>query len=378
MNGWPHCKNVLVIRPDNLGDLLMSSPAIRAIKETFGCRITVLTSAMASGIAGLMADVDEVITCNLPWVKNDGAEGGEELLRLMRQLKGQAFDAAIIFTVYSQNPMPSILLAYMAGVPLRLAYCRENPYGLLTHWVPDAEPYSFIQHQVRRDLSLVAAIGAHTGDDRLLLPVNEQLHGAVLRKLAAAGIDTEKPWIVFGAGVSEEKRRYPEGLWIKTGRKLVKDHSFQLVLTGLAHEQDGIGSLAKNIGPGAFCVAGLFALAQFIELIRLSSLVVSVNTGTAHIAAATGTPVVVLYALTNPQHAPWKVRGKVLLFDVPQTARSKNEVVKFANQQWQPQGVGMIDPDEIVAAVQQTLSPLGHDDLIPEMIPLRNAFDQAL
>lgn len=169
----------------------------------------------------------------------------------------------------------------------------------------------------------MAAIGAHTGNERLLLPVHQKLHQAVLQKLAATGIDIKKPWIIFGAGVSEGKRRYPENLWIKTGQQLVKEHSFQLVLTGLAHEQDWIGSLSKNIGPGAFCVAGLFSLAEFIELIRLSSLVVSVNTGTAHIAAATGTPVVVLYALTNPQHAPWKVAGRVLLFDVTETARSK-------------------------------------------------------
>lgn len=144
MNGWPLCRNVLVIRPDNLGDLLMSSPAIRALKETFGCRITVLTSSAATGIARLIPSIDKVITYDLPWVKNNGVESPDCFMQITQQLKEQAFDAAVIFTVYSQNPMPSILLAYMAGIPLRLAYCRENPYGLLTHWVPDAEPYSFI------------------------------------------------------------------------------------------------------------------------------------------------------------------------------------------------------------------------------------------
>ena len=59
---------------------------------------------------------------------------------------------------------------------------------------------------------------------------------------------------------------------------------------------------------------------------------ISVNTGTVHIAAATQTPVIVLYALTNPQHTPWKVASKVLYFSVKEDLRSKNEVVNFVTQ----------------------------------------------
>jgi ADP-heptose:LPS heptosyltransferase len=56
-NNWQHCKHILCIRPDNMGDLLMSGPAIRALKESLGCKITVLTSSMAAGIARLMPEI---------------------------------------------------------------------------------------------------------------------------------------------------------------------------------------------------------------------------------------------------------------------------------------------------------------------------------
>jgi hypothetical protein len=68
----------------------------------------------------------------------------------VRQISEKKFDAAVIFTVYSQNPLPTVMLAYLAGIPKRLAYCRENPYQLLTDWVPDQEPYTLIKHQVRQ------------------------------------------------------------------------------------------------------------------------------------------------------------------------------------------------------------------------------------
>ena len=55
-------------------------------------------------------------------------------------LSARRFDAAVIFTVYSQSPLPAALLLLQAGVPLRLAHCRENPYGLLTQWGREREP----------------------------------------------------------------------------------------------------------------------------------------------------------------------------------------------------------------------------------------------
>lgn len=55
MKEWANCKNILCIRPDNMGDLIMSAPAIRALKESFGCTITLLTSSMAAGIVPFLS-----------------------------------------------------------------------------------------------------------------------------------------------------------------------------------------------------------------------------------------------------------------------------------------------------------------------------------
>ena len=64
-------------------------------------------------------------------------------------------------------------------------------------------------------------------------------------------------------------------------------------------------------------------------MIEKAPVVVSVNTGTIHIAAAMQTPVVVLYAQTNPQHSPWQVPHTILEYEVPEELRSKNEVIQY-------------------------------------------------
>src|SRR3954471_13334268 len=104
---WSTCKNILCIRPDNIGDLLMSSPAIRALKETFGCRVTVLTSSMAVGITDHIPGIDETLVYDVPWVKSTSPDAFHDYQLLIRTLVQKQFDAAIVFTVFSQNPLPS-------------------------------------------------------------------------------------------------------------------------------------------------------------------------------------------------------------------------------------------------------------------------------
>src|SRR5687768_8635879 len=128
MNTWASCKKILCVRPDNMGDLLMSSPAISALKETFGCSITVLTSSFAKGICRYIPEIDKVLVWDVPWVKGTEQITPEDFSRIINTVRQEAFDAAVIFTVFSQNPLPAALMLTLAGIPKRLAYCRENPY----------------------------------------------------------------------------------------------------------------------------------------------------------------------------------------------------------------------------------------------------------
>lgn len=377
MMSWKNCKKILVIRADNLGDLLMSSPAIRSLKETFGAEITVLTSSMASGVAAQIPEISSVITYDLPWVKTDKPFRTEDFFDILGTLERAHFDAAVIFTVYSQNPLPAAMLAYLAKIPRRLAYCRENPYGLLTDWVPDKEPYSLIKHQVKRDLDLTASVGATTGNERLCLTIRTELQDEVFTKLRTAGAAPEKPWLIMHPGVSEDKRKYPADRWIEAGRLLVSELGYQLLLTGTAGEKELTDGIAAGIGSGAFSIAGALSLPEFILLNHLAPLVIAVNTGTIHIAAATGTPVIVLYALTNPQHAPWKVKGKVLPFGVPESLRSRNEVIRHVYEHLFIENVPMATPAEIVAAARSVLTEPAHEP-IPELVSLRGHHEDFL
>lgn len=330
MSGWDNFKNILCIRPDNMGDLIMSGPALRKLKKGLNARITLLTSSMAAGITPFIPEIDEAIIFDLPWVKQANTEGPDALFALVERLKKNHFDAAVIFTVYSQNPLPSAMIAYQAGISRVLAYCRENPYGLITDWVPDEEPFQYIDHQVDRDLKLVNHVCNVNVGKRLSLTVNETGWPEITEKLKQTGLDNGRPWLILHAGVSEIKRQFPEELWIETALQIISK-GYQVLLTGSAGEKELVSRLQTQIGAGAFNAAGLFSIGQLITLISRASLLLSVNTGVTHIAAAVGTPLVVLYAQTNPQHTPWMVANTVIEFPVPDGLKSKNSVIRYVN-----------------------------------------------
>lgn len=336
-----------------MGDVMMSSPAMRALKQSFGSRITLLTSPAGSIVTPYLSCIDDVIVASLPWVKSDGMDGGA-LLALAETLRGRSFDAVVIFTVYSQSALPAAMLSYMAGIPVRAAYARENAYDLLTHWVPDTEPYERIAHQVERDLGLVKSLGADIEDDRLLLESDARAALTLSGKLEKLGIG--EPFIILHPGVSETKREYPEQYWMEAGKLLGEEFGMPLLVTGSSTEKALADRIVSGIGTCAVSLAGTLNLGEFIQLVGRTVCAVSVNTGTIHIAAAMQTPAVVLYARTNPQHTPWKSPFTLLPYSVPSDLRSKSPVIRHVAERLYMEEVPFPQPVEVSGAVRQLLA----------------------
>ena len=330
-----------------MGDVIMSSPAFHALKKSFNCRITLLTSAGGSLISNFIPDVDETIITDLPWVKINQPGTNTSVENLITILKIKQFDAAVIFTVYSQSALPAAMLAYMADIPERIAYCRENPYDLLTTWLPDKEPYSFIQHQVERDLKLVSSIGADINDKRLQLKFNDVVFESVKHKLGKEGITLKENYIILHPGVTEKKREYPSNLWIEIIEQLNQKTDLHIFITGTVSEQNLI-NLIINDKENVHSLAGKLSIEELINFTKHAAAVCCVNTVIAHIAAAAETPVVVLYAQTNPQHTPWCNKKSVLYFSVEENLKSKNEIIKYVNEKYYSEITKYPSPETVV------------------------------
>lgn len=314
---WQAVRRILCVRLDSLGDVLMCTPAIRALRHSLpGCHLTLLTSPSGAAVAPYIPELDAAISYRAPWMKHEEPADAEALQACAAQLAAERFDAAVIFTTYSQSPLPAAMLCHLAGIPLRLASCRENPYQLLTDWVPEREHERASRHEVQRQLDLVAHVGCATADTTLSFAVPAADASRVGTKLEEAGIDPAAPYLVLHAGASAASRRYPIRHWLVLIGMLRREPGYPIVLTGERGEADALRPLAEAWKAPTHSLVGKLELGELGALIRGSSLLITGNTGPAHIAAAVGTPLLDLYALTNPQHTPWRVAHRLLFHDV--------------------------------------------------------------
>lgn len=312
------------MRLDNLGDLLMTSPALAAIKHGLpNARLTLLGSRASAAAADHVPVIDDVIEHEAAWVKgmqDDDVPGepGVSERALIDTLAQRRFDAAVIFTVCTQSALPAALVCLLAGIPLRLAHSRENPYRLLTDWVRDTEqPVAGMRHEVRRQLDLVASVGLHAPDERLLFRYTPSDARRMRERLQAAGVEPGQPYVVVHPGASAPSRRWPPERFGLAAEAIARARGCAIVFTGSADERATIDLARAEMRTPAACLAGALALGEFGALIHGAQLLLANNTGPVHMAAALGTPVVDLYALTNPQHTPWMVASRVLSHDVP-------------------------------------------------------------
>jgi lipopolysaccharide heptosyltransferase II len=349
---WQRARNVLCVRLDSLGDVLMCTPAVRAIKQSHPERcITLLTSPGAVAATPFIPEIDAVISYAAPWTGNSEAHAAEADLTLAQALRSRRFDAAIIFTSYRQSALPAALLCHLAGIPLRLAHCRENPHHLLSDWIADPEPQQLVKHEVRRQLDLVAGVGYRTSNEKMSFAVQQTDLAWVRRRLGIAGVDAHRPWILLHTGARAASRRYPPEHWVQVMRALASTPGHDMVLTGQEDDVPMIDALRRACGAKAHSLAGELDVGQLGAAIALAALVISNNTGPAHMAAAIGTPLVDIYALTDPQHTPWQVENRLLFHDVP---------CRFCHDSVCPQRhhdcLNKIDPSRVVQAVHSLLA----------------------
>lgn len=353
-NKWRDARKLLCVRLDAMGDVLMTGPAIRALRESAPeRRITLLTSPSGASAARLLPWVDETIVYEAPWMKAPAprSDPGPDLA-MIRRLAAERFDAAAIFTVYSQNPMPAALLCYLAGIPLRLAHCRENPYQLLTDWIVETEPETRVRHEVRRQLDLAASVGCQTADERMAIRVPERARHRVQNILNEhVSHDSDCSWVVIHPGSTAPSRRYSPESFAAAARRLVVEHGVRVILTGSEAERPLIEGIQRAMGEASsLSLAGQLDLAELAALLERAPLLISNNTGPVHLAASVGTPIVDLYALTNPQHTPWETPSRVLNHDVP---------CKYCYKSVCPEGhhncLRLVDPDQVVAAAVELL-----------------------
>lgn len=305
--GFPAGRRCLAVRLDNVGDVLLAGPAIRAIAARCD-QVTVLAGPHGTAAARLLPGVAEALTWLAPWVDLDPPPVRPgELAALAGRLAERNFTEAVIFTSYHQSPLPTALLLRLAGIPRIAAISEDYPGSLLDvrHRgggdVPEAE----------RALGLARAAGFD-------LPPGDDGRLAVRRPLPPVGhLTGAGRYVVLHPGASAPARRWPVQRWAEAVAVLAS-RGRRVVLTGTPAEREltaaAAGKRCYSSGDQVIDLGGRTSLAELAAVLAGADAVMVANTGVAHLAAAVGTSVVSLFAPVVPasRWAPYRVPAVLL------------------------------------------------------------------
>jgi lipopolysaccharide heptosyltransferase II len=303
--------------------MLLTTPAFHAVKTALpAASLILLASPAGAQVGALDPDIERVLLYEAPWVDpwQELPRDSQREQQMIARLKEEQFDGAIIFTSFRQSALPAAYLCYLADIPLRAAASVDGPGSLLTtrHRHPER-----LMHEVERGLDLVGALGIHTNEDGLVLQVPLEAQQEAERYLVAQNANQRHPLVVVHPGCSMPARTYPWEMYAELIDLLVGQLGASVMVTGAKDERVLVeqvwGGVSANYRAYVSGMAGELAFPALCALLQRADLVITNNTGPMHIAAAVKTPVVALFALTNPpeQWGPWQVAHRLLFHDVP-------------------------------------------------------------
>lgn len=288
----PLPRRVAVVKPSRIGDFLCAVPALRALRHALPqAEITLITLPLLRELAARSALIDH-------YAPFPGYPGIAEQLfdpratvDFFRAQQAEQYDLALQLQGSGVNANPFTL---MLGAHATAGFVRpHDPPGRLTA----ALPLPSSGHEIERMLALTSFLGAVPQGMHSEFPLWPQDIAAAAALLAGAA----PPLIGMHVGAHDQTRRWPPACFAVVGKILQQHYGGTVLLLGAAADRPLTAQVAAELGPAARDLTGCTALATLGAVIDRLALLVSNDTGPAHIAYARRTPTVTIFGGADPQ-----------------------------------------------------------------------------
>jgi lipopolysaccharide heptosyltransferase I len=290
-------KNILIIKPSSLGDIVLALPALSALRSSFpDAKISWLIRPEFAPLLENHPHLDEIIIFDRKLLGKGwyNPRALASLLSLIRRLRRSSFDA--VFDL--QGLFRTASLCWLTGCKKRfgMATAREFAHIFYTHKVPQDKD---CVHLVDYYLRVIKDAGASKLDVQFILPQTDAAAGSIGRLLAGYGIRSGN-YAVLIPGSAHADKCWPIERFAALADKISSRFRLSIIATGSSAENSIVEKLQKLSNVPIVNLAGQTSLSELVALLRAARLVVSNDTGPGHIAAALGTPLVMMFSWSNP------------------------------------------------------------------------------
>lgn len=290
-------KNILVIKLRYIGDVLLATPALRALRERYpdAC-LAVAVNPGTEEILKWNPDADEVLVVARGTVF--------EQTKFIKNLRRRRFDCVIDLTDGDR----SAFLTRVSGAPVRIGFNEENRWrGLLYTSVVQLPPR--VLHRVERDLEALRPLGIEPKWSPPVLRVTEEdaREGDRLLAEAGVGVHGDRPLVLLQPGARYWFKAWPAERFAQLADRLADTFGCRILIGGDSSEVELAESVRKHARSAPVNLAGRTTLLQLAGILRRCDLFIGNDNGPMHMAAALGVPVVALFGPSDP--AVWGPRG---------------------------------------------------------------------
>lgn len=288
-------RRILLLRLDRLGDVVLSTPVISALRKHFPkAYIAMAVRPACEDVVAFHRDLDE-------WFVYD-KEGKHRSIaatwQFARELRRHQFDTAIVLHPSTR----SHFIPWLAGIPNRIGYDRKNSW-LLTRRVPHDKQLGR-KHEAQYTLDLLQSLGVDAKNPLPSVAVRREAHDFIVAELRKAGISPEDKLVAVHPSASCPSKRWLPERFAQVADRLIKECRTRVIV--LAGEKDAVYAhkMVEAMQQPALNLAGKLSVGQSAGLMSQCQLLLSNDSGPVHLATAVKTPVVAIFGRNQPGLAP--------------------------------------------------------------------------
>ena len=298
---------ILLVRLRQIGDVVFTTPAIRALRRKFpDAHISYIVEPAALPIVEHNPHLSDIVVAP----RQGGLRADFELVRKLRAMR---YDVAIDF---HGGPRAS-LLTWLSGAPRRIGYDVVGRSWIYTDHVRrprELRP----RHSVQNQFDLLAPLGIGPADpaiDSVEMRAGDEAAGRVRERLAAAGVTPGARLIVVHVSSNSAFRRWPAESFAAAIASLAGSvEDGRIVVTAGPSESEAVDRIIADVRARSSAAAaervlrcGEFSLAELRALVDAAALYIGGDSGPLHIASASAVPIIALYGPTLPVRShPWR------------------------------------------------------------------------
>lgn len=295
-------KRILIVRTDKIGDLVLSTPVIKAVRDAYpGSYIAALVRPYAHEVIKNNPYLDEVIT----YEKSKKGIGILKDLKFILALRKKKFDLALV--LHPKNRTHIII--FLSGISERVGYDKKLGV-LLTKKIPHIKEYG-LKHEIDYTLDIVRYVGIEPVEKKPCVYPDKDADKKIDDVFIKSGISRDDAVITMHPGSSCPSKRWKVERFAKVADTLAEKYRAKIVIIAGPKDKGFGDDMAKFMTAKNINLSGKTTVTDLVSILRRSRLFISNDSGPVHIACAVGTPTISIFGRNDRGLSParWRPVG---------------------------------------------------------------------